>query len=75
MEQLFIIKFIKLLTKAQRFYIMSATSVASESAFSVAGYIQRKERTRLSSKNLRFTILAKQMDKLIEIEQHLQLKE
>ena len=54
---------------------MSATSFASESAFSVAGYIQRKERTRLSSKNLRFTILAKQMDKLIEIEQHLQLKE
>jgi len=32
--------------------IICATSVPSESAFRIAGYIKRKERTRLKSKNL-----------------------
>ncbi len=48
--------------------IISATSAPSESAFSVAGYIQRRERSRLSSQNLRYSLLTKQADKLNEIE-------
>ena len=44
--------------------IIPATSVASESCFSVAGFIQRKERSRLSSKNLKFNILTKDFEKI-----------
>ena len=33
-----------------------STSCASESAFSIAGYIDRKTRARLSSKTLRYSI-------------------
>jgi len=47
--------------------LICATSVPSESIFSIAGYIQRKERCRLSSKMLRFLILSKQNKKLEKI--------
>jgi hypothetical protein len=40
--------------------LISATSVPSGSIFSIAGNIQRKESCRLSSRMLRFLILAKQ---------------
>lgn len=46
------------LTNLVRCYcMMPATSVASESAFSVAGYIQRKNRSSLSPATLRFLML------------------
>ena len=47
--------------------LICATSVPSESIFSIAGYIQRKERCRLSSKMLRFLILSKRNKKLEKI--------
>ena len=50
--------------------LISATSVSSESIFSFVGYIQRKERCRLSSRMLRFLILAKQNNKFEKIHQN-----
>ena len=47
--------------------LICATPVPSESIFSIAGYIQRKKRCRLSSKMLRFLILSKQNKKLEKI--------
>ena len=47
--------------------LICATSVPSESIFSIAGYIQRKGRCRLSSKMLRFLILSKLNKKLEKI--------
>ena len=44
---------------ARRFNCMPATSVASESAFSVAGYIDRKQRASLSPTTLRYLMLLK----------------
>ena len=44
------------------------TSVAAESVFSEAGFVQRKERTRLSSKQLRFTIMLKDEQEVISLE-------
>lgn len=41
----------------RRFCIMTATSVASESAFSIAGYLQRKQRASLSPATLRYCML------------------
>ena len=41
----------------KRYCIIPASSVASESAFSIANFIQRKERSALSSKNLRYSIV------------------
>jgi hypothetical protein len=51
----------------ERYCLISATSVPSESIFSIAGDIQRKERCKLSSRMLRFLILAKQSQKLKDI--------
>jgi hypothetical protein len=42
-----------------RYSIIPATSVASESAFSIAGYIDRKQRSSLSSTTLRYLMLLK----------------
>jgi hypothetical protein len=50
--------------------LISATSVPSESIFSIAGYIQRKGRCILSSRMLRFLILAKQNNKFEKIHQN-----
>ncbi len=47
--------------------IIQASSVPVESTFSVSGYVQRKERHNLSSKNLRFTMLARETNKVKEI--------
>jgi hypothetical protein len=58
----------RLYQQMKKINIISATSAPSESAFSVAGYIQRRERSRLSSQNLRYSLLTKQADKLNEIE-------
>ena len=44
--------------------IVMATSCAAESAFSIAGYLDRKSRSRLSSKTLRFSILSKEEAKI-----------
>jgi len=51
---------IPMLASAVRKYcIILASSIAVESAFSEANFIQRKERSSLSSKNLRFTLVLK----------------
>lgn len=44
---------------ARRYGIIPATSVASESAFSVAGYINRKQRSSLSPSTLRYQMVLK----------------
>ncbi len=46
--------------------IIMGSSCPSESTFSVAGYLQRKARSNLSSKNLRFSILSKEIEKIRE---------
>ncbi len=46
-----------------------STSCAAESAFSIAGYIDRKSWARLSSKTLRFSILSKEEEKINNIKQ------
>ncbi len=45
---------------ARRYNCIPTTSVASESAFSVAGYIDRKQRASLSTTTLRYLMLLKQ---------------
>ena len=57
----------RLYEQMKKINLISETSVPSESIFSVAGYIQRKERCRLSSKMLRFLILTKQNSKIEKI--------
>ena len=51
----------------KKYNLICATSVPSESIFSIAGYIQRKERCRLSSKMPRFLILCKQNNRIEKI--------
>ena len=51
--------------------IICASSVPAESGFSIAGYIQRKERSRLFSKTLRQSILTRQISELKDIETNL----
>ena len=41
----------------RKYCAIPASSVASESAFSIANYVQRKERSSLSSKNLRYSMI------------------
>ena len=49
-----------LLTHLAKIHLSTcATSVPSESAFSISSYIARKERSRLSSKNLAFSVFLK----------------
>ena len=43
----------------RRYGIIPATSVASESAFSVAGYVNRKQRSSLSPSTLRYLMVLK----------------
>ncbi|CAF5128490.1 unnamed protein product, partial [Rotaria sp. Silwood1] len=42
---------------AQKFGCTPATSVPAESAFSIASFVYRKERSRVSAKNLEATVL------------------
>ena len=44
--------------------IMTATAVPSKSSFSIAGYTNRKQRSRLSAKNLKYSMLIRDKDKL-----------
>ena len=46
-------------TFTRRYNCIPATSVASESAFSVAGYVDHKQRASLSPKTLRYLMLLK----------------
>lgn len=57
----------KLLKLVKKYSIIPGSSIASESAFSIANFIQRKERSSLSSKNLRLTILLREKEKIDQI--------
>ena len=46
-----------------KFNIIPATSVASESSFSIAGFIQRKQRSSMSSEMLKCPIVLKNCKK------------
>jgi hypothetical protein len=55
--------YLPLLSRLARHYcIMPITSVASESAFSIAGYIQRKQRCSLSPTTLRYSMLLRNFE-------------
>jgi hypothetical protein len=49
---------------AKLFCSIPATSVASESAFSVAGYVMRKNRCSLAASTLKKTMILKNFQKL-----------
>ena len=49
---------------AREICISTATSVPSESSFSIANYVQRKERSNLSSYNLRYSMVLRDYWKL-----------
>lgn len=57
-------KFSRLYRVALRVNIIPATSVASESVFSVAGYVARKQRASLSSTSLRELMVLKESHRL-----------
>ena len=48
----------------RRYNICPATSVASESTFSIAGYLNRKQRSSLSSTAMRYSIVLKNKNAL-----------
>jgi hypothetical protein len=54
----------KLASQERKTFYQSATSAPSESVLGVAGFVQRKERSRLSPRHLRFTILLKEEHKI-----------
>ncbi|CAF4788840.1 unnamed protein product, partial [Rotaria sp. Silwood2] len=55
--------YLPILTRMVRhFCIMPITSVASESAFSMAGCIQRKQRSSLSATTLRYSMLLRNLE-------------
>ena len=60
-------KLIRLSSVFKEVSIIMGTSCPSESTFSIAGYLQRKARSNLSSKNLRFSILSKEIEKIREL--------
>lgn len=60
-------RFPRLYRIAQRVNIIPATSVPSESVFSVAGYVARKQRTSLSSTSLRHLMVLKESYRLKEL--------
>lgn len=53
-------RFTRLHQIAQRVNIIPATSVASESVFSIAGFVARKQRTSLTSNSLRYLMVLKE---------------
>ena len=57
-------RFSRLYRIAQRINIIAATSVPSESIFSIAGFIARKQRTSLSSSSLRYLMVLKESNRL-----------
>ena len=44
--------------------IMTAISVPIESSFSIAGYVERKQRFRISAKNLKYSMVVRDKDTL-----------
>lgn len=60
-------KFARLYRIALRVNIIPATSVASESTFSVAGYVARKQRASLSSTSLRQLMVLKESYRLNDL--------
>lgn len=50
-----------------KYNIIPASSVSSETSFSEANYIERKERSRLAPKTLKHSMLAKQIEKITNI--------
>ena len=48
---------------ALRYNIICPTSISSESAFSISGFIQRKNRSSLTPETLRYSMLLRQQDK------------
>ncbi|CAF4967963.1 unnamed protein product, partial [Rotaria sp. Silwood1] len=55
--------YLPILSRMVRHYcIMPITSVASESAFSMAGYIQRKHRSSLSATTLRYSMILQNLE-------------
>ena len=44
------------------FNIIPASSIASESLFSIAGYVKRKHRSFLASNTLRYTMILRDHD-------------
>lgn len=57
-------RFPRLFRVAQRVNIVPATSVASESIFSIAGFIARKQRSSLTSTSLRYLMVLKESNRL-----------
>ena len=57
-------RFSRLYNVARRINIVSATSVPSESIFSIAGYVARKQRVSLSSTSLRYSMVLKESHRL-----------
>ena len=55
---------IRLSTLVKETSVIMATSCASESTFSIAGYLQRKARSSLSSKALRHSMLTREAGKI-----------
>jgi hypothetical protein len=57
-------RFSRLYRVAQRVNIIPATSVPSESVFSISGFVARKQRTSLSSTSLRHLMVLKESHRL-----------
>ena len=60
--------FPRLVELVYRYCLVPATSVASESAFSISGFIARKQRSSLSSRTLRHLLVLKYRKNLIEFQ-------
>jgi hypothetical protein len=60
--------FPRLVILVRRYCIVPATSVASESAFSIAGFIARKQRSSLSSRTLRHLLVLKYRKNLLKFQ-------
>ena len=56
-----------LASAVRKYCIIPAASIPSESRFSTANYVARKERSNLSSKNLRFTMISREKSKISNI--------
>lgn len=63
------LKLPKLSSLVRKYCIIQASSVASESAFSIANYIQRKERSSLSAENLRYSMFLRQIETIEKLYQ------
>ena len=53
---------------------MTTTSIPSDSSFSIAGYAERKQRSRLSAKNLKYSMVVRDMDTLKKLIKTLNIK-